>query len=293
MSINLRTITVPAGIGDNIWILSKLLSTGEKFHFRIPDGTPQRGKQIFDLLPQIAESCTYTPDLSYTKIDKQNTATKGKKWADIKQQSFFLSANTWLEQGNRLEGWLPDLPISYRLEYDTTLDDRYSAAELLPGFDHYIGIYGSAYSNARNWNMWGPDEWFAFARMIHERNKDIRFVLIGATYDTDLADQLMAKFWEHKIPFVSTIGQPLSVVIEILKRLQYFVGFPSGLSILNETLGKDTLMFYPQHLKLMMNAWAQPGRIASGAYKGCQLCPPEQLFDWVKNDYKLFEKLKG
>lgn len=293
MSINLRTITLPAGLGDCAWVLMRLINSGERFHFKIPDGTPQRGKQIFDLLPQVAESCTYTPELSYSKIDKQNAAIKGKKWTDIKQQSFTLSANTWLEQGNRLEKWLPDLPISYRLDYKTTTGDKIAAYNLLPDSNHYIGIYGSAYSNARNWNMWGHEEWFTLARMIHERNTDIRFVLIGATYDTDLADQLMAKFWEHKIPFVSTIGQPLSVVIEILKRLAYFIGFPSGLSILNETLGKDTLMFYPKHLKLMMNAWAHPDRIVSGEYKGCQLCPPEQLFDWIKNTYCLFEKLKG
>lgn len=292
MSSNLRTITLPAGIGDAIWILSKLVNSNERFHFRIPDGSPQRGKQIFDLLPQVAESCTYTPDLNYTKIDKQNAA-KGKRWSDIKQQAFTLSANTWLEAGKRLDLWLPDLPISYGLDYNTTAADKTTAFNLLHDASHYIGIYGSAYSNARHWGMWGPDEWFTLIRLMYTRNKDMRFVIIGAPYDNDLAEILMDKLYEYKIPYVNTIGQPLSVVVELLKRLSYFLGFPSGLSILNETLGKDGIMFYPEKLKLMMNAWAHPDRIASGAYKGCQLCTPEQLFDWIRNDYKLFEKLKG
>jgi ADP-heptose:LPS heptosyltransferase len=291
MSItSLRTITLPAGIGDAIWVLSKLANSGERFHFKIPDGTPQRGKQIFDLLPQVAESCTYTPNLNYSKIDKENAA-RNKNWKDIKQQSFTLSANTWLEQGKRLEKWLPDLPISYSLNYNTTNKDRSIAGTLLIQEAHYIGIYGSAYSNARHWGMWGPDEWFTLIRLMYTRNKEMKFVIIGAPYDNDLAELLMAKLYEFRIPYVNTIGQPLSVVIEILKRLDYFIGFPSGLSILNETLGKDGIMFYPEKLKPMMNAWAHPDRIASGAYKGCQLCPPEQLFDWIRNDYQLYKRL--
>lgn len=292
MSSNLRTITLPAGIGDALWVLSKIINTKEKFHFRIPDGSPQRGKQIFDLLPQVAESCTYTPDLSYSKIDKQNAAVRGKKWTDIKQQSFTLSANTWLEQGNRLEKFLPDLPISYRLDYATTNRDRSIAGSLLHDDGKYIGIYGSAYSNARHWGMWGPDEWANLIQLMYQCDRSLKFVIIGAPYDNDLAELLKAKLHEYRIPFVNSIGQPLSVVVEILKRLAYFIGFPSGLSILNETLGKDTLMFYPEKLNLMMNAWAEPSRIASGAYKGCQKCPPEKLFDWIKNEYQLFKRLQ-
>lgn len=292
MSI-LRTITLPAGIGDALWVLSKLINSGEKFHFKIPDGSPQRGKQIFDLLPHVAESCTYTPGLSYAKIAQQNIAIKGKKWADIKQQSFTLSANTWLENGHRLEKFLPDLSISYSLNYATNQSNKDTAGALLPDTNEYIGIYGSAYSNVRHWGMWGADEWFTLIRLMYSRNRDLSFVIIGAQYDNDLAEILMKKLADFNIPFVNTIGQPLSVVVELLKRLAYFIGFPSGLSILNETLGKDGIMFYPDKLAPMMNAWAHPDRIASGAYKGCQLCSPEQLFDWMKNDYRLFEKLKA
>lgn len=284
----LRTITLPAGLGDAAWVLMKLQATGERFHFKIPDSTPQRGKQIFDLLPQIAESCIYTPGLNYKLINKANVATKGKKWKDIKQDEFTLSANLHLEQGLRIETFLPDLPMTYALGYQTTDADKEKAAAFLAGKSKYIGIYGSAYSNARNWNMWGHEEWFKLILQMYRANKDFCFVIIGAIYDTDMADLLMEQLRQYNIPHINTIGQPLPVVIEVLKRLTYFIGFPSGLSIINETLGKDGTMFYPHHLLPMMNAWPQLDRIKNHNYKGCQKCSPEQLFDWLRDVYKLF-----
>ena len=68
----MRKITVNAGIGDNIWLFQKLLNQKEKFDFILPDGNPQRGKQIFDLVPDLSNSVTYQPGLSYKKINQQH-----------------------------------------------------------------------------------------------------------------------------------------------------------------------------------------------------------------------------
>jgi hypothetical protein len=289
MSTNLRTITIPAGLGDACWILQKIIHAKEKFHFKLPDGIPQRGKQLFDLLPQIAESCDYVPGLSYSSIDSTNLATKGRKWADIKKKEFTLSANRWLENGNRIEGFLPDLPTSFTLDFQTSQMDIAKAGSLLDSPYKYFGIYGSAYSNARHnhYNGWGPDEWFAFIRMIYSRSREYRFVIIGANYDEDLADMLMSKLIEYNIPYINTIGQPLSVVIEILKRLVFFTGFPSGLSIINELLGKDGVMFYGHKVAGIINTWADPARIKAGNIKECQFCAPEQIFQWLTSNKKI------
>lgn len=295
MSHSLRTITVPAGIGDFCWLACKLGSVNEKFHIKLPDGLPQRGHQILQLLPSLVESYEYTPNLSYKKINENNIQRKKKNWKDIKDNSFYLSANEWLESGKRIEGWLPDLPTSYRLDFATDADDKGIARVLLDDSGaHYIGIYGSAYANARHkhYNGWGPDEWFKFCKLLYSHNRNIKFVIIGADYDEDLATMLMNKFHEFRTPFVNTIGQPLSVVIELLKRLSYFVGFPSGLSILNELLGKDGVMFYGEKVKGIINTWADPERIKAGNIKECLFCDPEQIFDWVKNSYGLFKRLQ-
>lgn len=293
MQTQVRSITVPAGIGDNLWILQKLINAGEKFNFILPNGSPQRGKPLFDLLPQVAASGSYGGKITYNTLKNENIQNKKKNWADIKQNTFYLCANEWVEQGKRIEGFLPDLETSYKFDYATTDRDKAKASEYFSYDFRYIGIYGSAYANARHehYNGYGPDEWFRLCKEINLRNRDVKFVIIGADYDNDLAAMLIKKLIEYRIPHVSTIGQPLGVVVEILKRLSYFIGFPSGLSILNETLGKDGLMFYGHKIQGIINTWAHPDRIKSGNMKECLFCPPEKIFDWLKNEYKLFEKL--
>jgi hypothetical protein len=294
----LRTIKTCPGIGDSIWLFQKLINCGEKFDWQIHDGNPQRGKQIFDLMPQVANTCTYTPGLPYRLIDHHNVTRFCHQWSQVRMQDFYLSANRHLEDGRRIEQFLPDLKTSYLLDYATTDDDKAAAiSTLLSGlyvsYDiKHIGIYGSAYSTQRAWGFWDAKGWFQFIDLMRKENPDLVFVIIGAHFDTDLGNDLLALLEEGQVNHINTIGQPLSVVIEILKRLDYFVGFPSGLSILNETLAaKGTFMFYPKALINMMNTWADPARIESGQYKGAQFCEPERAFAWIKNEYKLFDKL--
>lgn len=288
---NFRTIKVCPGIGDSIWLLQKLINSNEHFHFQIPDGTPQRGKPLFDLLPQIAASSEYVPGLTYKKLDRENIQGKKRRWMDITEKSMFLTANRHLESHKRIEEFFPDLPTSYRLNYMTKKDDQDAANEILKDESvKYIGIYTSAYSNSRNAGGWGPEEWFKLIKMLY-KGKDICFVLVGAPYDVGITEALITELERYNIPFINTTGQLLPVVIELLKQFSYFIGFPSGLSILNETLGKDGVMFYQVKDKGIINMWAEPGRIEKGNIKECLFCEPEKIYDWVKNDYNLFNKL--
>jgi ADP-heptose:LPS heptosyltransferase len=272
----MTTIQLPAGIGDAIWVLQKLVHTKQKFHFQLPGGQPQRGKQVFDLLPQLTESCSYVEKLGYKHI-KHVAKTK---WEQVNGLAA-LSANEHLERGIRIEKYLPDLPTSYTLDYKTSQENKVVAQELVDN-GRFIGIYGSSYSMERSWNGWKEDKWFEFIKLFP---KGYTFVIIGAKWDIDLGGELIKLLEKENIPFVNTIGQPLGVVIEVLKRLEMFIGFPSGLSILNETLAKRTLMFYPPHLNKMINAWPDPERIRSGEYKGCQFCEPVKIFEWIKTNW--------
>jgi ADP-heptose:LPS heptosyltransferase len=286
----IRTIKVCPGIGDSIWLIQKLINSNERFHFQIPDGNPQRGKSLFDLLPQVAASAEYAPGLSYKKLSRENIQAKRRRWMDIKEQSMYLTANQHLESGMRIEAFLPDLPTSYRLNYMTSEEDHKAAAEILKEERIYIGIYPSAYSNARNAGGWDAAGWFKLIKLLYKK-KDICFVIIGAPYDEGITEPLINELALYNIPNINTTGQPLSVVVELLKRLSYFIGFPSGLSIINETLGKDGVMFYQAKDKGIINMWAEPARIQVGNIKECLFCEPEAIYDWIKNDYQLFKKL--
>lgn len=290
----LKTITVPAGLGDFTWMAMKLLNTGEKFHVNLPDGQPQRGHQMKDLLPNLIQTISYKPNLSYKVINNNNIQKQRKTWKRIiesGEKKFFLSANEHLEKGIRIEEWLPDLPATFKIDYDTPWEHKDLAWKMVVNHGVCIGIYTSAYSNARNWNGWMAKEWINFIGRIHQVRSDATFFIIGAEYDTGTPGEIMEWMDENLVNYVNTIGQPLTVVVELLKLMDLFCGFPSGLSILNATLGKRGIMFYPPKLERMINAWADPKMIANGDYKGCLFCEPEKIFDWLRNDYKFFDKI--
>jgi hypothetical protein len=165
-----------------------------------------------------------------------------------------------------------------------------SADKLLPINEgaRYIGIYGSSYSTARSWNFWGADEWTSFIFNMRLFYPDATFVIIGAEWDLDLSTHLIANLAAENVKYINTVGTPLSVVIEMMKKLELFIGFPSGLSILNETLAaRGTFMFYPEHLQPMMNAWADPRRIESGAYTAQLFCTPDEAMMKICEVYQL------
>jgi ADP-heptose:LPS heptosyltransferase len=119
---------------------------------------------------------------------------------------------------------------------------------------------------------------------INKHNPDYKFVIIGASFDTDLADQLIKLVERFGIHYSRVIGQSLGYVIEAMKRLKYFFSFPSGLGILAPTVSCPIAMFYPPSLSNLINTWADPNDIKTGLYKGCLFCEPEQILNWcIKN----------
>lgn len=282
--MSLRQIKVCAGIGDNIWLLQKLVNAPnhERFLFDLPDGEPQRGKQIFDLCPQVSAEARYIPGLSYGKIYSHNIQNTHAFFRDIEERDFFLSCNHHLETGKRIEDFLPDLDTSFRMNWNT----NGCVSPLVTG-KKYIGIYTSAYSTVRSWGFWNEYKWIQLIKLVNRHNPDYVFVIIGAKWDTDLSTKLMHQLDKYGIAYVNTIGQNLGTVIEMMKQLKYFFSFPSGLGILAPTVACPVAMFYPPHLVPMINAWASLEDIESGLYKGCQFCEPHHIFEWAAKNNKI------
>jgi hypothetical protein len=284
-----RDIKTNAGIGDFLWLAMKLSGAKERFNIRMHNGIPQRGRQVVDLLPQYFASCEYVPGLPYSVVGPRNIQRTKKYWRMIVEQDFFLSANEWLEAGNRIETFLPDLPTSYSLPFQTAEWEEVVKTDFPGG--PYIGIYASAYSTARNWGFWSEGPWADLCGMMLEYIPDAAFVLIGAAWDAPLSENLAILLTHDHIPFISTIGKPLGYVIEMMKRLAYGFYFPSGLGILSGLLSRPSVMFYPQSLPRLATTWAHPELIANQTFKECQFCGPADIFRWVKNSYQLKSRL--
>jgi len=109
----MKTFKVCTGIGDNIWLFQKLLNTEEKYKFLIPKTEPQRGKQVFDLLPQIG-TAEYANVSNKDAIEKTVSVNNTNFAAIPSGRDYFLSFNRQLEQGTRIENIFPDLETSYR-----------------------------------------------------------------------------------------------------------------------------------------------------------------------------------
>lgn len=286
-----RKIKVCAGIGDNIWLIQKLMTSGEKFKWRIAGDIPKRGQQIFDLTPDIVADCQYDDDFSSLEPIKEGLQHTRMRWENIFEQEFYLSVNQHLERGRRLEGFLPDLMTTFSVRWQT---EKWAdeARELLPMGKKYVGLYGSAYCSTRNWGFWEAPNWKVLAGHVLEDNPDVTFIIIGASFDTDLGSDLSILLSKHPFEHKLLMGRPLGLIVEVMKRLDYFFSFPSGLGILSASVGCPTLMFYPPHLEPMVNAWADPALIKSSVYTGALFCTPKEAIEIARNGARLRERLR-
>jgi hypothetical protein len=286
----MRTIKTTPGIGDTLWVIQKVINARERFNWQINAAPPQRGKQVFDLLPQLGD-CQYVPGLGYNLIKARNVTKMARTWGRIRAQSFFLEANSHLEAGRRIEEFLPDLPTSYHLPFQTSQ----WATEIDAAFPYegpLIGIYASSYATSRNWGFWGAKEWFELIDMMYRYLPDAKFVIIGAEWDGPMAKELMDMLHADHIPYVDTIGCVLGYVIELMKILEYAFYFPSGLGIISGLLSRPSTMFYsPSAHPRLMRTWADPELIKSGIFTERFFCTPAEAFMHVRDEYKLSTKL--
>lgn len=261
-------ITTHPGIGDVSWIYSKLANCGRPLKLRIAeDKKTKRALPFAGILPFVSDA-DYGNVEDYFPLSKcENAFFSDYLKAEKEGKRLFVSANNHLEAGKRLEEYLPDLPTSFHYEINTSPKDAETAQRLLPS-GNVVGIYTSSEGGAKNWRGWHEGEWLDFCQRIR-RETGASIAILGAGWDTDLSDKTANLLATSGIPHVNLCGQtPMGVAVEVLKRLNYFVGFASGMGILGNVVGKPGLMFYPEHLSKLMTAWPCPVSLGTGRHIG-------------------------
>lgn len=288
----MKTLKIASGIGDNLWMFQKLINTGEDFKIEVANDDPyQRVRVLFDILPKrCANSITYS-NFSIEEALNNNKQKYVNKWNDIFDNEFYLTINHHLENGNRIELWLEDLPITFNMGniFETSTYKK-EVADLLSDNNKYIGLYTSSYSTNRHWGFWDENKWFELIKLL-QSVYPFTFVLIGADYDIDLGNSIINLMNLHHIPYINTIGKKLNFVVEVIKKLSYGFYFPSGIGVLAASLYSPHTMFFPKHLELMQNTFQAPELIDSDIVKHCQYCEPEVIFNWWKNSYNGLKKI--
>jgi len=258
-------IGTPSGIGDFSWIWSKLVNAGEDFQVDLADGWPHRTRPFLELLPRITESryaeFQYNDVLSFATVQGLNKP--GLTWEEIRAKGFgrtLIECNRHLEQGKRLEDWLPDLETDFHYEIkgptdrelahvDSIFEDKGLLWEDLPR--PFIGISAASYRGSEAWSTWDEDEWIGFLRGL-QSDLGGTIILLGGFWD-DLTHVI------SKEGYLDCVGKTkVSHLLEIQKRLDYFIGFSSGMGILRTVLRLPTFMMFPDHLSGLATAWTPP-----------------------------------
>ncbi len=226
----IETLVVPAGIGDNLWVL-QTLDPDKKYNFEICAGKPERGKQIFDLVPSMVNSVKYNHTKKYPR--------------DCTYQ-----LNEHLESGKHISEFREDGFVNWNLEFDAGCNSFPRAVDLskplLKSFK--VGIYASSIKSNKALKGWDAEMWYNLIDMIKAHNPNAKFILIGASYD-DLLD--------HSKFDAVCMNESLSVTMHVLGFCHLVIGFQSGIPILSAYFGVNTLMMFADKLKDMHNTFCR------------------------------------
>ena len=245
------------GIGDTLWCFQKLqqhLKERGPFDVEVSSTGPLRSNLAMKMVgARRVGTHRYPPQHVEKHSIKKSSELKG---------SVFVSINKWLESGNRIEDWLPDLPMSWTLDFNISNDSKIKA-ETLVGSENLVGIYTSSLTNNMQpaYNGMGVKGWLQKIIDILDYKPDSKIILLGAPYDNSLIQPIHKALQQADIPVVNTVGVKLDVTIEIIKKLNFLLAYPSGIGILGNILDTPTLMYMPRWLLNMHETWLHPQTI--------------------------------
>jgi hypothetical protein len=259
-------IRIVPGIGDIYWLMRKI--NGMKVDIEIcEDNRFRRGIQLFGVMEHSFTSVKYG---DFTGKEVLQKADYCPRWENLKDKDIiYLSANKWLDEGNRIEKFLPDLPL---LKPTIKLGKSFTDPDS-------ILIYTSSKENTRKSNLWGVDEWHEFINLFPN---DQKFTITGATYDFDLMEALIFKNSDRKMKLC--FDRKLVDVLASIKTAKCFLSRASGLGILGEAVGGRVYMMYPQKEQPLITSWPDKSSISSNRYFGTINIPPRELYKML-NQY--------
>ena len=259
-------IGVPSGIGDISWVYSKVKNIGEPLEIEVADGWPYRSVPYLELLPKVVKA-TYG-GFSYVNIigfQTVNGITGNESWYELRKlgDNLLLEVNKHLEAGKRLEKWIPDLPCDFHYEMITTAQDSSQAELLLEGLRKpVIGISAASYRGSEAWKTWGKEQWSAFLPWL-EAETGGQVLLMGGFWD-DLTSSLADMGYKDIVGRTNT-----GVMVELLRKMEGYLGFSSGLGVLRTVLSKPAFMMWPNHQFQLATSWAPFEMLEDKSYSWC------------------------
>ena len=271
-------LALPAGIGDTLWALAKvpalLKQCGANFADITVCSDPTRRAEHFLKAFDFVRSVDYC-DLSIMEqpvvVDGLYNYTPSQpNWHN--RFDWLLQANGHLEQGRRLEDWMPDLEIDWDIakRFHLTADEEqvgHSVQKDLGDFCvFYLGPLGGNTIEGHNRGpIWRPEDWRRLQQLCREAGLSV--VAVGADWDRPYLERMRPL----EEPFLDAIGKwKIGETYAVCKHAKFVISYQSGIGIFSVFLGVKTALWWrPQgdsispshHLSFneaMASAWAPP-----------------------------------
>lgn len=245
--------------------------------FIILGGSPRRTAPYVELAGFKAEYDNYGmtyPTIQTFEAENGIAGHQNPTWEKVRAvgQNVCLEANAHLEAGRPLAEWLPDLPTDYHYPLYTTEEHRKRALKLLAGTGNLrVGISCASYQGSAAWNTWDKDTWIGYLSRIKAEGWEP--ILIGGGWDdltTEVADALDVECFVGR----TSIG----VCVEMLRELEAYIGFSSGLNVIRTVLDKPAMAFWPHHQQDLMNSWVPPDMLENRRYVARPWAPVEDVW---------------
>lgn len=261
------TLAVPSGIGDISWLVSRIWSVRDDIsEIEVADGYPRRSHQYLDLLPWAHSYQPHDYSLIVTMEQEWGLFGDAASWHKAKllgHARVFIEPNQHLEAGKPLATWLSDIPAdeTYYHYPLTTSDEHVTKASKqfasLPHGKPTVGISCASYRGAEAWHTWDRTTWIDCIRRIVAEGWHPVFV--GGHWDDLTMD--VAEQFENEATNLCAKNH-FGVTVELLKRLDGYVGYSSGLNVIRTVLNKPAMALWPDFegfsQEALSRSWAPP-----------------------------------
>lgn len=242
--MNNLKIAVPAGIGDTLWLMTKMQSLlrklgKDKLEISVCSDSLRRADEFLSSFSfvdsvnynnyQILESRIVNEDGTYAY------ATSQPNWHH--EFDWFLQCNGHLEEGKRLEEWMPELETNWSVfdEYNWKASDIEFASDFVNIHANYVVFYfgpksGNTSEGHNRGPIWKPEDWTTLGE--HYLCKGYKVVVVGAGYDRSYLE-LVPPFEYIDLVGKLSIGKTLLLVSNAYR----MVGYQSGITISAAYLG--------------------------------------------------------
>lgn len=263
------TIGVPSGWGDISWMYSKLHALGP-MDYEIADGEPRRSREFMELLPNV-RSVNYG-DFRYDEILAMEQALGipvSPRWKDhcagFTGSRLLLQGNRHLEMGRPLSEWMADLPTEYHYPIAGPKPFEQQVVDKL--LNHLkrplIGVSCASYRGSDAWKTWGYEEWAPFLTKVQQYTGGT-IVLMGGYWD-DLTHALKAL--DETDSIADIVGKTSAgACVQVLRELDYYIGFSSGLAVIRTVLRKNAFALWPDFQSALSTSWVPPEMLENRQY---------------------------